>query len=176
MSAVPHKSARRCRPSLIAYRSSCRSCASGEPCSVAVHALGHLPFSTDFVGRGAEEGYVLQMDSTPGRPGSARPVVAKGEPPPPRRTPQGHHSRESSSGSKVRTTHACDRCRIMRTKCSGGERCTKCIKDNATCLYGDRKRERNKKYAVPRTVSSWGHVNLLQGFGTKPGPHRRITE
>ncbi|KAK5263043.1 hypothetical protein LTR96_011518 [Exophiala xenobiotica] len=33
----------------------------------------------------------------------------------------------------------------MRTKCSGGGRCTKCVKDNATCVYGDRKRERNKK-------------------------------
>ncbi|OQV06017.1 Fungal specific transcription factor domain-containing protein [Cladophialophora immunda] len=33
----------------------------------------------------------------------------------------------------------------MRTKCSGGNRCTKCLKDNALCVYGDRKRERNKK-------------------------------
>ena len=33
----------------------------------------------------------------------------------------------------------------MRTKCSGGERCSKCIKDDAVCIYGDRKRERNKK-------------------------------
>ena len=46
---------------------------------------------------------------------------------------------------KVRTSHACDRCRVMRTKCSGGDRCTKCLKDNAICIYGDRKRERNKK-------------------------------
>ncbi|KAK5244128.1 hypothetical protein LTS13_007976 [Exophiala xenobiotica] len=33
----------------------------------------------------------------------------------------------------------------MRTRCSGGDRCSKCVKDNAKCVYGDRKRERNKK-------------------------------
>ncbi|KAK4940189.1 hypothetical protein LTR10_019617 [Elasticomyces elasticus] len=85
------------------------------------------------------------MDSKPGRYGSNRPVLAKGEPPSQHQSPPGQHSRGSSSAGKERTTHACDRCRIMRTKCSGGNRCTKCIKDNATCVYGDRKRERNKK-------------------------------
>ncbi|KAI1625564.1 hypothetical protein EDD37DRAFT_309214 [Exophiala viscosa] len=85
------------------------------------------------------------MDSTSRGHGSNRPVLAKGEPPSQRQTPPGRHSRGSSSAGKERTTHACDRCRIMRTKCSGGDRCTKCVKDNAPCLYGDRKRERNKK-------------------------------
>jgi len=44
-----------------------------------------------------------------------------------------------------RTSHACDRCRHMRTKCTGDERCSKCVMDNTICTYGDRKRERNKK-------------------------------
>jgi hypothetical protein len=47
--------------------------------------------------------------------------------------------------ARVRTSHACDRCRELRAKCSGGTRCAKCTKDDATCLYSDRKRERNKK-------------------------------
>ena len=34
----------------------------------------------------------------------------------------------------------------MRTKCSGGNPCDKCRKDKAACAFGDRKRERNKKY------------------------------
>ncbi|ETI22146.1 hypothetical protein G647_06219 [Cladophialophora carrionii CBS 160.54] len=33
----------------------------------------------------------------------------------------------------------------MRTKCSGGSPCEKCSKDGAACVFGDRKRERNKK-------------------------------
>lgn len=44
-----------------------------------------------------------------------------------------------------RTSHACDRCRAMRAKCSGDVRCEKCVKDDTVCIYGDRKREKNKK-------------------------------
>ncbi|KAI1608752.1 hypothetical protein EDD36DRAFT_447700 [Exophiala viscosa] len=58
----------------------------------------------------------------------------------------------SSSGStgrllasQRRTSHACERCRLMRTRCSGEPPCTKCTKDGATCAFRDRKRERNKK-------------------------------
>lgn len=39
----------------------------------------------------------------------------------------------------------------MRTKCSGGERCSKCTRDGIVCVYGDRKRERNKKYFLNPT-------------------------
>jgi hypothetical protein len=35
----------------------------------------------------------------------------------------------------------------MRTKCTGGNHCEKCRKDGAACIFGDRKRERNRKYA-----------------------------
>lgn len=45
-----------------------------------------------------------------------------------------------------RASHACDRCRAMRSKCSGGVRCTKCAQHDAACVYSDRKREHNKKY------------------------------
>ncbi|OAP58456.1 hypothetical protein AYL99_07546 [Fonsecaea erecta] len=58
--------------------------------------------------------------------------------------PKPRHPRKTNVAN-VRTSHACDRCRLMRTKCSGGDRCSKCIKDGAACVYGDRKRERNKK-------------------------------
>ena len=46
---------------------------------------------------------------------------------------------------RIRASHACDRCREWHAKCSGGDRCTKCIKDDAQCRYSDRKRERDKK-------------------------------
>src|SRR6266516_1218904 len=46
-----------------------------------------------------------------------------------------------------RTLHACDRCRAMKIKCFGGDRCKKCIADNQVCVYGDRTRERYKKLA-----------------------------
>ncbi|KIW28114.1 hypothetical protein, variant [Cladophialophora immunda] len=60
--------------------------------------------------------------------------------------------------AKVRTSHACDRCRLMRTKCSGGDRCSKCLKDGAACVYGDRKRERNKK----DLAESLDRISLLE--------------
>jgi len=85
------------------------------------------------------------MSTAPGRFVPSRTVIPRAQPqrggPSPPRPP----SRPGSAITKPRTSHACDRCRIMRTKCSGGERCTKCIKDNATCVFGDRKRERNRK-------------------------------
>jgi hypothetical protein len=59
-------------------------------------------------------------------------------PPPKHESSPRHHA--------ARVNHACDRCRLMRTKCSGGERCSKCIKDDTPCGYGDGKREKIKKY------------------------------
>jgi hypothetical protein len=60
--------------------------------------------------------------------------------------PQPNRPYEPPSTSKARISHACDRCRVMRTKCSGGDRCSKCVKDQTACVYSDRRRERNKKY------------------------------
>ncbi|KPI38806.1 putative transcriptional regulatory protein [Cyphellophora attinorum] len=54
--------------------------------------------------------------------------------------------------ARVRTGHACDRCRELRAKCSGGHPCVKCNKDKASCHYSDRKRERNKKFLERNTV------------------------
>jgi len=44
-----------------------------------------------------------------------------------------------------RTSHACGRCRLLKIKCSGGLRCTKCVLDDQACVYADGKRERAKK-------------------------------
>ncbi|EXJ94592.1 hypothetical protein A1O1_02988 [Capronia coronata CBS 617.96] len=79
------------------------------------------------------------------------------------RRPAPPPSPHSSGFGKVRTSHACDRCRLMRTKCSGGDRCVKCTKDNAACFYGDRKRERNKK----DLVESIGRIQELEGQNTR---------
>ena len=49
------------------------------------------------------------------------------------------------TNSPKRTSHACDRCRVMKIKCSGGDRCKKCTADDQECVYGDGKRERHKK-------------------------------
>ena len=35
----------------------------------------------------------------------------------------------------------------MKIKCSGGDRCKKCIADDQVCVYGDRTRERYRKLA-----------------------------
>jgi len=43
------------------------------------------------------------------------------------------------------SSHACNRCRLLRTRCSGGSRCDKCRNDGAVCIFGDRRREQNKK-------------------------------
>ncbi|KIW75157.1 hypothetical protein Z517_11929 [Fonsecaea pedrosoi CBS 271.37] len=79
-----------------------------------------------------------------------------------RRWPESSHTKsrisKKTTNTKMRTSHACDRCRLMRTKCSGGDRCTKCIKDDANCVYGDRKRERNKK----DLAESLDRISLLE--------------
>ena len=53
-----------------------------------------------------------------------------------------------------RARHACDRCRVMRSKCSGGIRCTLCETSDAICVYSDRKREQEKSNATD-TLSSY---------------------
>lgn len=53
--------------------------------------------------------------------------------------------RYETNRTPKRTAHACERCRLLKAKCSGGLRCEKCTADKAECIYGDGKRERNKK-------------------------------
>jgi hypothetical protein len=58
-------------------------------------------------------------------------------------------SRAAHSGSprteKNRTSHACDKCRKAKAKCSGGQPCDKCRNEAKECVYGDGKRDKEKK-------------------------------
>jgi hypothetical protein len=79
-----------------------------------------------------------------------------------------HYQRRESAlplTSKVRTSHACDRCRLMRAKCSGGDRCVKCTKDGAACAYGDRKRERNRKFFTHDHITIFWRADTTQRPG-----------
>lgn len=68
------------------------------------------------------------------------------------------HSRRRSGGTqsgvtpKARVSRACDRCRELRARCSGGIRCAKCTRDDATCRYSDNKREQKQKYYAQTTT------------------------
>lgn len=62
--------------------------------------------------------------------------------------PSLHTSRaaESLMGSKKgRTSHACDLCRKAKTGCSGQQPCARCKSANVPCVYGDGKRDKEKK-------------------------------
>lgn len=63
------------------------------------------------------------------------------------------------SPASKRTAHACERCRALKAKCTGGARCEKCRVDKAECSYGDGKRERNKKEMASQLKKS---TSLIQ--------------
>lgn len=46
---------------------------------------------------------------------------------------------------KERTSHACDKCRKAKAKCSGGQPCEKCKMEGRECIYGDGKRDKTRK-------------------------------
>ncbi|KAI9800750.1 MAG: hypothetical protein M1833_003167 [Piccolia ochrophora] len=47
---------------------------------------------------------------------------------------------------KHRVSHACESCRIRKTKCTGeNPACAHCKKHGLDCVYGDRKREKDKR-------------------------------
>lgn len=52
---------------------------------------------------------------------------------------------DTKASGKERTSHACDKCRKAKAKCSGGEPCEKCKAEGKECVYGDGKRDRMKK-------------------------------
>ncbi|KAH9214215.1 fungal-specific transcription factor domain-containing protein [Leptodontidium sp. 2 PMI_412] len=53
---------------------------------------------------------------------------------------------ESSKAlKKGRTPHACDYCRKAKAGCTGGNPCTRCLNANVPCIYGDGKRDKDKK-------------------------------
>lgn len=63
--------------------------------------------------------------------------------------PRLHQPKSSTSDPKAsgkeRTSHACDKCRKAKAKCSGGDPCEKCKTEGKECVYGDGKRDRMKK-------------------------------
>lgn len=52
---------------------------------------------------------------------------------------------DTKASGKERTSHACDKCRKAKAKCSGGEPCEKCKAEGKECVYGDGKRDKMKK-------------------------------
>ena len=58
--------------------------------------------------------------------------------------PQSHQMGAKSKG-RERTSHACDKCRKAKAKCSGGQPCDKCKAENRECYYGDGKRDKDRK-------------------------------
>jgi len=54
---------------------------------------------------------------------------------------------ESSArgNKKGRTTHACDACRKAKAGCTGEQPCARCKGAGVSCVYGDGKREHDRK-------------------------------
>ncbi len=52
----------------------------------------------------------------------------------------------TSKAEKNRTSHACDKCRKAKAKCSGSQPCDKCRSEGKECVYGDGKRDKERKY------------------------------
>ena len=63
---------------------------------------------------------------------------------PPLITPQSVGS-SSKSSKKGRTAHACDHCRKAKAGCTGGQPCQRCQNAGVTCIYGDGKRDKERK-------------------------------
>ncbi|KAL6229417.1 hypothetical protein BDW75DRAFT_225110 [Aspergillus navahoensis] len=45
-----------------------------------------------------------------------------------------------------RVRQACDRCRLKKSRCDGGQPCVRCRANNAICVFGKRKKSDNKVY------------------------------
>ena len=78
------------------------------------------------------------------------------------RTPQ---PSDSKSFRKGRTQHACDACRKAKSGCSGGNPCSRCKTMKSICVYGDGKREKEKKYV--HYVHMWMQVSSLTSYTGK---------
>ncbi|CZT13589.1 uncharacterized protein RAG0_17087 [Rhynchosporium agropyri] len=58
-------------------------------------------------------------------------------------------SAASTRGLKhERIRHACDYCRKAKAACTGENACTRCLNANIRCIYGDGKRDKDKKTLV----------------------------
>lgn len=58
----------------------------------------------------------------------------------------GRAAESAKLAKKGRTSHACDACRKAKAGCSGGQPCTRCRTTRSACVYGDGKRDREKKW------------------------------
>lgn len=56
-----------------------------------------------------------------------------------------HQPNSPQTSKKGRTTHACDFCRKAKAGCTGGQPCVRCKNANVDCVYGDGKRDRERK-------------------------------
>lgn len=68
---------------------------------------------------------------------------------------------ESKALRKGRTQHACDTCRKAKAGCSGGNPCSRCKTMKSNCVYGDGKREKEKKYGHCMQVCSCNLTNKI---------------
>ncbi|KAJ5711127.1 hypothetical protein N7488_005283 [Penicillium malachiteum] len=64
----------------------------------------------------------------------------------PRQTEKLRHSPFPTNSDRLRVPKACDRCRHKKTKCDRNSPCKKCQAENANCIFGDRKTNREKTY------------------------------
>jgi hypothetical protein len=79
-----------------------------------------------------------QQEQTPGLPPPGKMLL------PPLPKSRAEYS-SSSKTEKNRTSHACDKCRKAKAKCSGGQPCEKCRTEDKECIYGDGKRDKERK-------------------------------
>ncbi|KAL4894326.1 hypothetical protein BDV59DRAFT_176227 [Aspergillus ambiguus] len=70
-------------------------------------------------------------------------------------TPRQSSPDSHSDNVRKRVCKACDRCRLKKSKCDGGNPCGRCRADNAICVFGERKKAHDKVY--PK-----GYVEMLE--------------
>lgn len=56
----------------------------------------------------------------------------------------------STAFKRGRTAHACDNCRKSKAGCTGELPCLKCRNAGIHCVYGDGKRDKDRKYGLRR--------------------------
>lgn len=66
---------------------------------------------------------------------------------------------EAFQGSKKgRTSHACNYCRKAKAGCTGGQPCMRCKNADVECVYGDGKRDRERKLVHVLNRRSPSHI------------------
>ena len=65
------------------------------------------------------------------------------------------HESASTAFKRGRTAHACDKCRKSKSGCTGELPCLKCRNAGFHCVYGDGKRDKDRKYGlhIPRLIA-----------------------